>query len=66
MRSTTLKAKAECIADRARVVGYPDPATIELARNKGATRTNSKRKLLDTLAEETRLRARAPAFASCY
>jgi hypothetical protein len=66
MRSTTLKAKAERIADRARVVGYPDSATIELARNKGATRTNSKRELLATLAEETRLRGRLPAFVSYY
>lgn len=66
MRSMTLKAKAERIADRARVVGSPDSATIERARNKGATRADSKRELLATLADEARRRGRAPAFPSYY
>lgn len=66
MRGMTLKDKAERIAERGRVVGYPDSAAIERARNKGATRTDSKRRLLATIAEQARLLGREPVFISDY
>ena len=66
MRSMTLQDKAERIAERSRVVGRPDSATIERARNKGATRTDSKRELLAVITEAASRRGRSPAFVSYY
>lgn len=66
MRSVTLSAKAAGIAARQKVVGAPDARLIERARNKGASRSKSKRQLLATLDEEARRRGRQPAFLSWF
>ena len=66
MRSTTFAAKAAGIAARMKMVGAPDAYAIERARNKGATRSESKRELLATLDREARRVGRQPAFVSYF
>lgn len=66
MRSVDLRAKAERIAARMRVVGEPDADTVERARNKGATRSPDKRRLLATLDDAARERGREPAFVAYF
>ena len=66
MRSVDLRAKAERIAARMRVVGEPDADTVERARNKGATRSPDKRQLLATLADAARERGREPASVAYF
>ena len=63
MRVVKLPEEAKRIEARKRQLGLDD-ARVAAARNKGATRTRSKRQLLRTIEDEARRQGRTPPFAT--
>ena len=62
----SLAEKERQLAARWREIGGIDAASIERARNKGASRTESKREMLAVLEEKARQRGGRPAFPAYY
>jgi hypothetical protein len=63
MRVVKLRKEAKRIEARRRELGLDD-ARVAAARNKGAARTRSKRRLLRTIEGEARRQGRTPPFAA--